>query len=121
MPRNTTKKTPSKRRLSAAEWRAVEAIVSGETMKAAAEAAGVDRTTLYRWIRNKPHFQEALEKALTELEATFAPRLTAAANDAIDRVKAGIWMDDSKTAMAFLEKLGLLRPRRSEVSEGSDT
>ena len=90
-------------------------------MTAAAEAAGVDRTTLYRWLRNKQHFQEALDRALEELEATFAPRLTAVADEAIDRLKGAIWAEDSKTSLAVLEKLGLLRPRRSELSEGPDT
>ena len=121
MPRNTTPKKATKPRLSAAEWGAIRAIVSGETRTAAAEAAGVDRSTLYRWFRNNQHFIDALDRALEELEATFAPRLTAVADEAIDRLKGAVWAEDSKTALAILEKLGLLRPRRSGMVDGSDT
>ena len=121
MPRNTTKKTPSKRRLSAAEMTAIQQLLSGSSVTAAAEAAGVDRTTLHRWMRRKVHFREALTRAQEELEATFALRLAAINDIAIDRLKIGVSVDDSKTALAFLEKSGVLRARRSEVAEGSDT
>ena len=121
MPRNTTKKSPSKRRLSAAEMTAIQHLLSGSSVIAAAEAADVDRTTLHRWMRDKVHFREALTRAREELQATFALRLAAIADTAIDGLRGGVLVDP-KTALAFLEKSGLLQPRRSsELAEGPDT
>ncbi len=121
MPRNTTKRSPSKRRLSAAEMTAIQHLMSGTSVTAAAEAAGVDRTTLHRWMRSKAHFREALDQNREDLQATFDARITVLVDVAIDRVKDGIWAEDSKTALAVLEKLGLLRAGRLEVSEVSET
>lgn len=121
MPQKTTKNSRSKRGVSAAELRAIEALLSGKTMTAAAEVAGVDRTTLYRWQRTNAPFREALAQAREELQATFALRLVAIADTAIDGLRGGVLVDP-KTALAFLEKSGLLQPRRSsEVVDGSDT
>ncbi len=121
MPPNTTKKKPPKRRLSAAEMTAIQHLLSGSSVTAAAEAAGVDRTTLHRWMRRKVHFREALTRAQEELEATFALRLVTIIDTAIDRLQGGVLVD-AKIALAFLEKSGLLQPRRSsEVVEGPDT
>ncbi len=121
MQQKTTRKSPSKRRLSAAEMTAIQHLMSGSSVTAAAEAAGVDRTTLHRWMRSKAHFREALDQNREDLQATFALRLVAIADTAIDGLRGGVLVDP-KTALAFLEKSGLLQPRRSsEVSEGSDT
>ena len=121
MPQKTTKNSRSKRGVSAAELKPIEAIVSGKTMTAAAEAAGVDRTTLYRWQRTNAPFREAMAQAREELEATFALRRAAIADTAFEGLQGGVLVDP-KTALAFLEKSGLLQPRRSsEVVDGSDT
>lgn len=121
MPRNTTPKKGTKPRLSAAEMTAIQHLLSGSSVTAAAEAAGVDRTTLHRWMRQKAHFQEAMAQAREELEATFALRRAAIADTAFDGLQGGV-LADPKTALAFLEKSGLLQPRRSsEVVDGSDT
>ena len=121
MPRNTTPKKATKHRLSAAEMTAIQHLLSGSSVTAAAEAAGVDRTTLHRWMRHKVHFREALDQNREDLQATFDARLTALVDVAIDGLKGGVLVDP-KTALAFLEKSGLLQPRRSsEVVDGSDT
>ncbi len=121
MPPNTTKKKPPKRRLSAAEMTAIQHLLSGSSVTAAAEAAGVDRTTLHRWMGRKVHFREALTRAQEELEATFALRLVTIIDTAIDRLQGGVLVD-AKIALAFLEKSGRLRGgRSSEVADGSDT
>ena len=121
VPRNTTTKKATKPRLSAAEMTAIQHLLSGSSVIAAAEAAGVDRTTLHRWMRRKVHFREALTRAREELQATFALRLAAIADTAIDGLRGGVLVDP-KTALAFLEKSGLLQPRRSsEAVDGSDT
>ena len=121
VPRNTTTKKGTKPRLSAAEMTAIQHLMSGSSVTAAAEAAGVDRTTLHRWMRHKVHFREALDQNREDLQATFDARLTALVDVAIDGLKGGVLVDP-KTALAFLEKSGLLQPRRSsEVADGSDT
>ena len=72
-------------------------------------------------MRHKVHFREALDQNREDLQATFDARLTALVDVAIDGLKGGVLVDP-KTALAFLEKSGLLQPRRSsEVVDGSDT
>ncbi len=118
VPQKTTPKKATKPRLSAAEMTAIQHLLSGSSVTAAAEAAGVDRTTLHRWMRRKVHFREALTRAQEELEATFALRLVTIIDTAIDRLQGGVLVDP-KTALAFLEKSGRLRGgRSSEVAEG---
>ena len=118
MQQKTTRKSPSKRRLSAAEMTAIQHLMSGSSVTAAAEAAGVDRTTLHRWMRHKVHFREALDQNREDLQATFDARLTALVDVAIDGLQGGVLVDP-KTALAFLEKSGLLQPRRSsELVDG---
>jgi transposase-like protein len=57
--RNTTEQRETD--LSPNQLKALAAMATGATVTAAAEHAGVDRTTLHRWIREDPGFQARLE------------------------------------------------------------
>jgi hypothetical protein len=56
------KKDDTKKMLTAQQRRAIEALLTHGTTTAAAEAAGVQRKTVYRW-KQQPEFIEALAEA----------------------------------------------------------
>ena len=46
--------------LSPVQAQVIEALAQGQTVSAAAEKAGVHRTTIHHWIRNEPQFKAAV-------------------------------------------------------------
>jgi len=55
--------------LSPVQAQVIEALAQGQTVSAAAEKAGVHRTTIHHWIRTEPQFQAAVRIAQTEYSA----------------------------------------------------
>src|SRR5712671_2005322 len=47
----------------------IEALAHGQTVTAAAEKAGLHRTTIHHWIRNQPQFKAAVRTAQAEYAA----------------------------------------------------
>src|SRR6266478_5231203 len=52
--------------LSPVQAQVIEALAQGQTVTAAAEKAGVHRTTIHNWIRNQPQFNAAVQTAQAE-------------------------------------------------------
>jgi hypothetical protein len=96
--------------LSPAQQKAVTALLGGRTVTAAAKAANVDRTTIYRWLRDPydPAFRNALDQGRQELQAALKTRLLGLANNATDCLEGAMKAGDSKAALALLKGLGLL-------------
>ena len=61
--------TPDEVDLSPQQRLAIESLVAGETMTAAAKAGGVTRQTVHLWQREKAAFQATLNRARNELAA----------------------------------------------------
>jgi transposase-like protein len=55
--------------LSPVQAQIIEALAQGQTVSAAAEKAGVHRTTIHHWIRNQPQFKAAVQTAQSEYAA----------------------------------------------------
>src|SRR6266403_6401701 len=55
--------------LSPVQAQVIEALAQGQTVSAAAEKAGVHRTTIHHWIRNEPQFKAAVQTAQSEYAA----------------------------------------------------
>src|SRR6266403_5952986 len=55
--------------LSPVQAQVIEALAQGQTVSAAAEKAGVHRTTIHHWIRNEPQFKAAVQTAQAEYAA----------------------------------------------------
>ncbi len=55
--------------LSPVQAQVIEALAQGQTVSAAAEKAGVHRTTIHHWIRNEPQFKAAVRTAQSEYAA----------------------------------------------------
>jgi hypothetical protein len=58
---------PQNAALSGPQLTAMEGILSGQSITAAAEAAGVDRGTVHRWLRDDPDFRAAYHERRADL------------------------------------------------------
>jgi len=110
VPQNAT----SGEGLSLAQEKAVAVLLAGQTVTAAAKAAEVDRTTIYRWLRD-PYdsaFRVALDRGRRELRQAMEARLLALASKAADCLEEVLAEGDGKAALALLKGLGLLGGQR---------
>jgi hypothetical protein len=73
--------------LCPAQARALAALLRGTTVTAAAEAAGVDRATVHRWLRHDTDFQAELNRGKAELLDAVRAELRALASDAVGVVR----------------------------------
>ena len=82
------------RRSKATEAR-IEALLvalrAGNTREAAAGHAGIDRTTLYRWVERDPAVRARVEKAEADAEVRFAAQVAQGAAD--DWHAAAWWLE----------------------------
>ncbi len=82
MPQNETPSTGP----SPAQMGAIEALARGATVTNAAAAAGVDRTTVHRWLRDGPEFIAELNRTRLEMADGIRGELRALAADAVRKV-----------------------------------
>ena len=96
--KNTKEENVEEKRPRQVRWdAAILALLQNSTREKAAEAAGIDPATLYRWLQN-PKFQEALLTARREVFGQAMGRLQQASLTAVDTL-IGI-MDDTGVAPA---------------------
>jgi hypothetical protein len=108
VPRNELQQDATDFEISAQQRRAIEAILSGNTMTDAAKTAGVNRSTVWRWMNKDAEFQSALNSYKREALDQLSMRTTALASLAISAVEAALRAGDEKTGIAVLRGLGFL-------------
>ncbi len=91
--------------LEADQAAALDLLLSGQTVTAAAAAVGVARETVSRWRNNDPAFQAAYNAALASVYEAGQVRLLDARARAVERLAALV--DSSNTSIA-LKAAGLL-------------
>src|SRR5262249_37928971 len=101
--------------LSPAQTQALAALLSGKSVTAAAEAAGVARETLHRWLRDDPAFQAALGSGKAELLEASRAELRALASEAVQTLRDLLGTNAPplvrlKAALAVLQMLGADQP-----------
>ncbi len=94
--------------LPAGQQAALTALLAGRSVTAAAATAGVDRTTLHRWLKADFAFQAAFNRARRDLHVALQARLLALAEQAAEAVEKAVRSGDTKAAMAVLKGLGFL-------------
>jgi AcrR family transcriptional regulator len=100
--------------LSKAQRAAIELLAGGATFRAAAEAAGVSRSTIYRWIDGDPLFRSIWTEFQAEIAHTARARLLGLADSAVTAAAAAVDGGDARIAMTMLNRLGVFKPGGSE-------
>ena len=103
--------------VSPAQTLALTALLAGQSISEAAEAAGVDRRTVHRW-KSEEAFSEALADGQHQIMAECSDRLAGLAERAVEVVEAAIAAQKSHVALRVLDALGLMS-RRTIVSVSS--
>ena len=94
---------------------ALEALKEGKSFIQASRAAGVNRSTLYRWLQSDPHFRAAYNLWQRELVESAQSRLLKLTDKAVDVVEKALVRQDEKIAMQLLRETGALRPARKRL------
>jgi hypothetical protein len=102
---------PAKRQtgdtLDAQQVKAIERLLAGDTVTAAAESVGVDRSTLYRWLQDAAFIAE-LNRQRRDLLDAVQERLHGVALEAAQKVEEAVRGGDLKAALFVLRGLGFL-------------
>jgi transposase-like protein len=96
---------------------ALAALRTGSTYRQAAEAAGVSRPTIYRWMQSDPHFRAAYNAWKQEQTESARGRLLKMADQAVDVLEQGLRANDRHVAMQVLKGTGALRQGRREATD----
>lgn len=112
MPRNELQQDATEFEISAPQRRAIEAMLPGKSLTDAAKAAGVNRSTLWRWLNKDAEFQSALNSYKREAFDQLSMRTTALASLAISAVESALRAGDEKAGIAVLRGLGFLNGAR---------
>jgi hypothetical protein len=96
--------------LSQKQQTALAELQRGATFKVAAEAAGVNRVTLYRWVKSDPSFRAAYNAWEQETCESARARLVLAADSAVSGIVNRLQVDP-KFAFQVLKELGIFRQR----------
>ena len=73
--------------LTVTQQKAIQLLLSGSTVTAAARELGIDRTTIYVWRRSHPHFSCVLNRAQSVQQQAFEGDLQDLAAAALDSVR----------------------------------
>ena len=114
MPQNATDCEPEEE-LTSTQLAALEALIAGATVTAAAGTAGVNRVTVHRWLRDDFSFQAAFNQARRDLREAAMARLLKLGDLAVGTVQEAVEQGDVRVAVAVLKGLGLLSERAIEV------
>ncbi len=104
MLRNEMQQNATLEGLSPSQTIALEALLAGKTNTAAAAAAGVDRVTVYRWLKDDFAFQAELNRGRRELREATIGNLQRLAAKAAVCVEKAIDQDDVKVALEVLKR-----------------
>lgn len=88
------KVTIHRKRLTPRQRKAIEALLTTGDKTAAAEAAGVQRQTIYRWLK-LPHFRAALAEAEAEALASLSRALVRLGDNATATLEQAMGDDES--------------------------
>lgn len=101
--------------LSEAQLAALSALTSGATVTDAASDAGVDRTTVHRWLRDDALFKAAWNRVRRDREREALARIEQIAIGALDAVEQAVSAGETRVALAVLRGSGLLRGDRAPI------
>ncbi len=98
----------SKKVISPSKERVIEGLVGGLSITTAADANGVSRQNVHRWLREDYEFQAQLNATRTDLRNETEARLFALAAEAIGALENALQRGDASVGLSVLKGLGLL-------------
>jgi hypothetical protein len=110
MARNGKSQNATLESLSPAQITAVGALLAGKSVTDAATDAGVDRGTIYRWLRDDFGFQAELNRGRQDLYRETYARLERLAAKAAECLEKAVDNGDAKVALEVAKGMGLLVP-----------
>ena len=116
-----TRATPLSYELEADQAAALDLLLAGQTVTAAAAAVGVTRETVSRWRNRDANFQAAYNAALQSAYDATAARLLDARARAVERLAALVDSKDEATALkaaAALLRVEVERPKGATSAVG---
>lgn len=94
--------------LSSKQQQVLEALLSGQSITAAADAAGASRRAVHNWLSNHTAFAAAYAQGRAALAHEANARLTGLVDRAVRRVESEIKYGNAHAAFTLLKGLGLL-------------
>ena len=95
---------PKSYALEADQAAALDLLLAGQTVTAAAAAVGVARETVSRWRNNDPAFQAAYNAALQSAHDAMSKKLIDARARAIDTLAGLLDSDDQATCLLYTSR-----------------
>lgn len=92
-------------------------LLLGATATRAAEAEGVSRRTVFRWLKEDPIFQAEYNRRRAELAQATDSTLAMLAESSTFCVAQALYNGDARVALAVLKGLGYLNGRRAPLGE----
>ena len=85
--------------LDTRQLKAIELLASGETVRVVADSVGVNRKTVYDWLK-KENFKAELDKQVKELKSNVEKKLLSNVNPFLDELtKIALYSDSDKTRL----------------------
>ncbi len=109
---------PQNAALCGTQLTAIDGIVSGKSITAAAHAAGIDRGTLHRWLRDDPTFRAVYHERRADLVASAQGRLLTIVEKATATAEQAIGAGNVGGA-DVAQTMGLLAPARVEPDDAN--
>lgn len=96
---------------------ALEELVRGKSVPETAKAAGVNKTTVYRWIKNNPKFLAEYNIWHEEMEQKTRSRMLGMLCKAADAVEVALEEGDAKLGMRLMEKMGVIHVAAARLTD----
>ncbi len=101
--------------LKPSQIKALEQLIQGSSATTAADAAGVSRSTLQRWLRTDYDFLAAYNAIRQSLLDDCETRLLALADRSVEVVASALEEGDARIALNILKGIGFMDGQRPEV------
>jgi transposase-like protein len=89
---------------------ALAVLTGGGTITAAAVVAGVDRSTIHRWLRSDERFRQVLNEQRAQATTEARLQLSALTLQAVETIADAIRQGDARIAMTILNRQKLFDP-----------
>ena len=85
--------------LDTRQLKAIELLASGETVRVVADSVGVNRKTVYDWLKNE-NFKAELDRQVKELKSNVEKKLLSNVNPFLDELtKIALYSESDKTRL----------------------